>query len=149
MAKTRLWVLVADGTRARILASEGRKSGLKPVPAGEFSTPVPPGREIASDRPGRSFESADGSRHAMAPPTDWRQFEKEKFAREVADILNAAAARQEYDRLILVAPAKTLGALRKALDKPAQARVVAEIDKDLTHESDTALAEHIERISPV
>ncbi|MCK5168087.1 MAG: host attachment protein, partial [Rhodospirillaceae bacterium] len=38
-----------------------------------------------------------------------------------------------FDALVLVAPAKTLGELRKKLNPNVKGKVTAELDKDLTH----------------
>jgi len=133
MKKIRTWILVADGARARILLNEGAGSGLRPALDHEFEAEHRPTREIGSDRPGRTHaNSRDGSRHAMANTVDWHRFAKEDFAREMAKLLNRAAARKNFERLVLVAPAKTLGDLRKALADTARGQVSHEIAKDLT-----------------
>ena len=92
-----------------------------------------PTRALGTDRPGRTFESADGSRHAMEPRVDWAPSRKASVRREDCQ------ARQQgcepgraYDRLVLVAPPENLGVLRAALSEPANKRVVAELAKDLT-----------------
>ncbi len=131
MKKKVTWILIADGTRARILKNEGPGKGLHPLVDGEFHHEAPKTHEIGSDRPGRSKESASATRHAMEQ-TDWHRFEKEKFAKEMAQVLERADQAGAYDRLILVAPPKTLGDLRGALAAPVRKKVTGEIDKDLT-----------------
>jgi protein required for attachment to host cells len=133
MKKIRTWILVADGARARILSNEGAGGRLLPVPGHEFEADHPPTREIGADRPGRVHaNSRDSARHSMNNTVDWHRFAKEDFAREMAKLLNRAAARKAFERLVLVAPAKTLGDLRKALDETARGQVSHEISKDLT-----------------
>lgn len=143
MKKTVTWILVGDGKRARILVNEGPGKGLRLVNDGEFATVLHPSREIGSDRPGRTQESATAARHAITPRVDWHRFEKTKFARSMAKLLDQAAARRAFDRLVLVAPPRTLGDLRAALAEDTRARVMAEIDKDLTHEGLNELAAHL------
>ncbi|PCJ61730.1 MAG: hypothetical protein COA65_01915 [Rhodospirillaceae bacterium] len=87
---------------------------------------------------------ADGSRHAMAPRVDWHEFEKELFAKKMAEILNQAAQKETFDRLVLVAPSKTLDASRKALGKTAREKTTAEINKDLTRVPIHELPAHLE-----
>ena len=84
MKKTRTWILVADGARARILQSEGWGTGLTPVAGQARRMTNPPTREQVSDRPGRVQESASGTRHAIAPRVDWHRYEKHLFAGELA-----------------------------------------------------------------
>jgi len=127
------WVLIADGARARILDHAGPGAPLEPVLEEAGSKSRLPTRELGSDKPGRTQESiGDGNRHAMAPRVDWHAFEKHLFAKEVAKILDQGAQDNAFDRLVLVAPPKTLGELRSLLGKATQARVSAEINKDLT-----------------
>ncbi len=147
-AKT-TWVLIADGARARLLQTTGWEHGLEPASSVDFIADHRPTREIGAERPGRVHESADSTRHAMAPRVDWHQFEKHLFAKEMAAMLNMARARGEFDRLVLVAPPATLGDLRKELDKPTAALVFAELDKDLTHVAVHDLKGHLEKIMPV
>jgi protein required for attachment to host cells len=125
------WVVVADGAHARIYASNGIGKGLTPVPGGTLDSPNLKGREIASDRPGRAFDSAGQGRHAMESEEDPQRHESVEFVREVAKLLEDRAKAHAYDRLVLVAAPRTLGDLRAALDKNAKALVAAEIDKDL------------------
>lgn len=148
MKATTTWVLVADGARARFFRSEGWSSGLAPA-LDDADHPSRPSREIGSDRPGRVVESADGARHALAPRVDWHEYEKHLFAKSIAEILNEAATGERYDRLVLVAPPKTLGELRAALGKSARERLVAAIDKDLTKASLDELIRHLEAVVPV
>ena len=132
MKKTITWILVADGARARILKNEGPGKGLQSAVGEEFHHALPKTSEMGTDRPGRSHESANSTRHAMENPVDWHRFEKEKFAREMAKVLDQANNAGAYDRLILVAPPKTLGDLRGALANATRKKVTGELDKDLT-----------------
>jgi len=130
--KITTWILIADGARARILCFEGPGKGLTPALDREFATSHAPTREIGEDRPGRTFESADGARHAMEPRVDWHRFEKHLFAKNMAEVLEKAAVRDAFDRLVLVAPPQALGDLRAALGRHARERITGEINKDLT-----------------
>ena len=149
MKKTRTWILVADGARARILQSEGWGTGLTPVPGQAREMNNPPTREQGTERPGRVQESANSARHAMAPRVDWHRYEKHLFAAELAGVLNRAGHEKAFDRLVIVAPPSTLGDLRAKLDKNTRKRVTAELDKDLTNESLDDLQAQLEKIVPV
>jgi protein required for attachment to host cells len=147
--KKTTWVLVADGARARILANEGPKTGLVPVPGTARDEPVPKSAELGSDRPGRSFATnrvggGDGSRSAMEPRVDWHEFQEQKFAKKMAAILDAAATHAEFDHLVLVAPPKTLGDLRASLNDHTRAKVSGELAKDLTKHSLADLPGHLD-----
>src|SRR3546814_4743408 len=79
----------------------------------------------------------------MDSQSDPHREEKRRLADLLAEHLNAAALEQSYDRLILVAPAKTLGDLRQALSKEAAARIDGELTKDLTKVADHDLPGHL------
>jgi protein required for attachment to host cells len=140
----RTWILIADGARARVLAQEKDFAALVPAfEQEELTGSTAQSREIASDRPGRSFDSAGQGRHAMEPPTDPQRYAKFAFARELATRLEEAAHGGRFARLVLVAAPKTLGDLRELLPAAVKAKVVAEIDKDLTKVPRPELAKHL------
>lgn len=65
--------------------------------------------------------------------TDYHQQAEDRFAADAAALLNKRALASDYERLIVVAPPKTLGELRKHYHKEVQKRLVGEIGKDLTN----------------
>ena len=66
-------------------------------------------------------------------PTDWHEIAKDRFARDLADILYAQAHRGRYDRLVIVAGPNILGEMRDHLHKEVQNRLIGEIPKTLTN----------------
>ena len=91
----------------------------------------PPDRSQKSDAPGRAFSSVGNGRSAYQE-TDFHQLEEERFAAETAELLRKRALRNDYESLIIVAPPRTLGELRKHYHKEVQKRLAGEIAKDLT-----------------
>lgn len=130
-AKT-TWIVIADGMHARFLRYRPGET-LTPAVEPELYDPAVHGRslDLKSDRPGRAIDPGSGAHHAIEPRHDPHTQEKHLFAGKVAGVINAAAGRKEFDRLVIAAPPKTLGDLRKALDKHAAALVVAEVHRDL------------------
>lgn len=141
MAKKTTWILVADGARARLFETQGAPGAPVGDAIREWSGDRRRSGEIMADRPGRTFDSAGGGRHAKAPRTDARDVAEEAFLREVADYVSGNA--DAYDALILVAPAAAMGGLRKLLSKQAAARVADELVKDLTRETPPQLDGHL------
>ena len=139
--KVTTWVVVADGTRARVLENAGPGLGLAEVPGGTFEGPNRRDGEIASDRPGRSFDSRGQGRHAMEPDTPAARHEHREFARSVAAWLNEPKRRDRYDRLAVVAAPRTLGDLRELLPAGVRAKVVCELDKDLVAAKPAAIVD--------
>jgi protein required for attachment to host cells len=143
MTKHTYWVLVADGTRARAFEVKDQGRALETVWSEQPVGVNLASREIASDRPGRSFDSAGEGRHAMEPPTDPARYEKERFARHVVRRLDDDRKEGSFGRLIIVAAPQFLGDLRAAMPTPLAQRVETEIDKDLSKLSSKELAEHL------
>ena len=126
------WVLVGDGHRALFLENHGDPDllDLRVIEA-RVDEKNPPTREQGSDAPGRAFSSV-GKGRSSVEATDWHELEKEHFAREVAIRINQAAESGEMNQIVIVAPPRVLGELRKQLSPKAQSKVRGELDKDLT-----------------
>ena len=143
MKAVRTWIVIADGAKARFLVNTGPGKGLQPANIADMSADLAATHEIGTDRPGRVHDRFGPGRHAMAPRADWHQQDKAHFAAEVAKIINRSAQGGTFERLVLVAPAKTLGELRHGLDGHAAALVSGELAKDLTHIVDRDLPAHL------
>lgn len=141
--KKTTWVVIADGARARILANAGPNTGLVPVPGTARSQPTPKTSDLGSDKPGRSFSSVGDSRSAV-DNSDWHAFEKQKFAHEIAGLLDAACTAGDFDALVVVAPPETLGELRHSLHAATRAKVTGELAKDLTKHALADLPGHLD-----
>jgi protein required for attachment to host cells len=126
-----IWVLVADSGRARLFEAVGAKAPLEE----QTDLVMPRARlqeqDLGSDRPGRSFDSAGGGRHAMEPRTPAKEVESDRFAARIAALLDSERVAGAYTRLVLVAPPSFLGQLRDALSDQVRALVSIELDKDL------------------
>lgn len=142
MART--WVVVADGARARVFEREGAH-GLRELPDGNFAGSREPSRALGGDRPGRTFDSAGPARHAKQPPSDPHRLEEEGFLRALGQWLHERAKQEAYGALILVAPPRALGTLRKALPEPVARRVEGEVNADLVGAEPAAIGARLPR----
>jgi protein required for attachment to host cells len=100
-------------------------------------------RDLMSDRPGRSYESFGGARHALEREDDPRHREAVRFARRVARRLDEARRKDEFENLVVVAGPPFLGLLRAAMSQPTKACIAREIRKDLVHGPIAVLREHL------
>jgi protein required for attachment to host cells len=126
------WFILADGAKARILqrrASEPRSFAV--VVHEESAEALLPSHELTTDRPGRSYESATPSRHAVQWKTDPQEAEKLRFEQKIADLVNRAAEQGLFDGLVLVAPPRVLGGIRRELSVQAKEHLILEEGKDL------------------
>jgi protein required for attachment to host cells len=103
---------------------------------------------LASDRQGRSFDSAGEGRHAMERPTDPKRHAKWSFAHDIADILESERKKNAFERLVVVAAPEVLGDLRSEFGAELQRMVLAEIDKDLTKVATRDLPGHLDKLMP-
>lgn len=146
MKAERTWILIADGHQAKVLESRGPNSELVPIDDISVEVELPANRDIQDDRPGRSFESSNPTRHSMESRTDPHRELKRSLARNVADKLDKCLRDQRFDHLAIVAPPPTLGDLRQALSEQLLAKIAAELPKDLTNVPHHNLPPHLEAI---
>lgn len=145
MKNRKTWILVADGARARIVENNGPGKGLEPALNYEFAASHAPTRDIGADKPGRG--KGGGSHHVMDPKVNWHNFEKHLFADSMAKVLEKANNDHVFGALVLVAPAKVMGELRKKLSSGVKDKITAELGKDLTHLSLHELGQHLAGVS--
>jgi len=146
MAHKVTWILVSDASRARVYENEGGGGEFKDVLGRDFIHDNRPSRGIASDKPGRSFDSSGQGRHSMEQANDPHSFERFVFARELAQMLEEHRKEQDFDQLVIVAPPKMLGDLRAAFTRGVEALIAGEINKDLTKVPIHELPAHLSEI---
>jgi protein required for attachment to host cells len=140
---SRIRIVVADQAEAIFYDTPSLQAQPKEV--AHISDPLAHqhDRDFSSDRPGRSYESVGGQRHAIERENDPRQREAVLFAKRISQRLDAARRKGEYDELIVVAGPPFLGLMRKELSRPTRERVVHEIRKDLVHSPVESLRSHL------
>jgi len=124
-------VLVADGKKMLFFRNEGDGAFPKLEVERKREQTNPATRDQKSDGPGRAFPTSGIGHHASSE-TDFHQLEEDRFAAEAAEMLRERALRNEFEALIVVAPPRTLGELRKHYHKEVERRLAAEVAKDLT-----------------
>lgn len=146
-------VLVADGRKMLFFRNEGDGEYPNLQVERKKVDVNPDTSEQGSDQPGRAFVAAGSPRtgtgitgaannRSAYEQTDFHQLEEDRFAAEAAEMLKARALRNDFDSLVVVAPPRTLGELRKHYHKEVEKRLAAEVPKDLTN----LPVEEIERI---
>lgn len=125
------FILVADGQKMLFFRNEGDTDYPNLVVDTKTVQDNPADRDQKTDAPGRAFNSVGGGRSAMAE-TDFHQQEEDRFAAEAAGMLKARALASDFESLIVVAPPRTLGEMRKHYHMEVEKRLVGEIAKDLT-----------------
>jgi protein required for attachment to host cells len=126
------WVLVGDGRRALVLRNEGDERFPNLRALAVFKEEVTPSTaELGTDAPGRAVEHLTGRRSGMEQ-TDWHDIAEHRFAQSVASTLCARDNAGDITALVVVAPPRTLAELRSSFTDSLKAKVIAEVNKDLT-----------------
>ena len=126
-------VLVADGRKLLFFRNEGDADYPKLEVEAHREDQNPAHHEQATDTAGRAAVPAGASGGGSMEEVDFHQQQEDRFAADAADMLRKRALANEIEKLIIVAPPKTLGELRKHYHKEVEARIAGEIPKDLTN----------------
>jgi protein required for attachment to host cells len=140
---SKLCVLVADSAVARIFTARGPDGPLNEVESLSHTASRLHERDLASDRPGRTFDSVGGGRHAKELEVSPKEEEAVRFAEQLAERMHAGRTAGEFDRLMVVAAPRFLGLLREKLDPATRALVGFELDKDLTRHIPEEIRSHL------
>jgi protein required for attachment to host cells len=149
MKSVRTLVLVADDAFARLLIHESRGGELREI-AGTSIEQYAEGAAAFADRQGRSGFGAKGTAmQTFAPRQTLDDYQRANFARHIVETLEEAVHANRPQRLVVVAPPKMLGVLRKDLPEALHRLLSAEIAKDLVkvpvHDLPHRLAEALPR----
>lgn len=126
-----VWVVVASSTRCRIFTQHNHSGPLLQIDEIDHPEGRLRGRDLATDRPGRSFDSQGPGRHAMGQPVDMTEQENIRFAKTVASRIDRARQKDRFHRLVLVADPRFLGHLRHGLSQATRNRLSVELQKNL------------------
>lgn len=111
------WVVVADGTHARVLHNLGTGTRLNL-------------HQVNVIEP--TDLDDDGPSGRVPPDASQSYVDEATFAKQLSQWINAAALAHEFEAMLLVADPQTLGQIRPQLHAEATKRIVGELDKTLT-----------------
>ncbi|WP_413771425.1 host attachment protein [Mesorhizobium sp. PAMC28654] len=133
MKPQKIWVLVADEARARILRNV-LSAGEPPDEREDlvFHSARRQLREIMADKPGRSFASSGVCRSTMEYHSEPVREEDRAFAAKLAGTLHNHHLAGDFDQLVVAAAPQMLGDLRQAFPESLRKATAAEIAKDFT-----------------
>jgi protein required for attachment to host cells len=140
--KGMLWLVVADGRTARVFAQPDRVSPIALV-----SETAMVNGEPARERPFRVHDSK-GRRHGLSEASARAADHESRFLGGIAELINRSAEHDDFEHLVLVAPARAMGVLRQTLDPRAARRVRAEFVTDMTGASEHELGAWLSSVEP-
>jgi len=125
-------VVVADGAVGRFFQRE--RPGAALVERLDLAMTAPEA-EQERDRAPRVHDSFGGARHAIERRMTAHETSEMKFLADVADRIIAVVRDHKPACLVLCAPPRALGQLRRLSAASLHGRAVASLDKDITKET--------------
>jgi protein required for attachment to host cells len=136
------WVVVCDGARALVLENVGDRKFPDLRTKEVYKHEAAATSALGTDKPGRAFSSTGAGRSAVQQ-TDWHDQEEHRFLASLATRLDKAVLGGETKALLVVAPARALGVLRKAFSQHVTKAMKAEIEKDYVKMPVDEIARHL------
>jgi protein required for attachment to host cells len=123
MAEKTVWVIAADASRARVLqvASPNKLAEVA-------SLDNPDGRMHERDLVTDAYPRNSPAGEETSPVEQATRM----FVKRIGDYLEKARTARRYDELVVIAPPRILGALRKEYGKEVGKLVTQELPKDLS-----------------
>ena len=125
-------VLVADGKKMLFLRNEGDQNQIDLRTEAHDERDDRKDSDIKSDAPGTIGQSAGYSGRVAYEETDFHQQEEDLWVKDAAAELKKRALRNDFADLVIVAPPKALGVLRKELHKEVERRILFTCNKEMT-----------------
>ena len=124
-------VLVADGRKMLFFRNHGDENQIDLRTEAHEAREDRRDREIKTDAPGTTKQSAGYGRSTYEEP-DFQQQEEDRWIKDAADELKARALRNDFDALAIIAPPKALGVIKKCLHKEVERRLVCTVNKEMS-----------------
>ncbi|HUP67288.1 MAG TPA: host attachment family protein [Sphingomicrobium sp.] len=124
-------VLVADGKKTLFLRNHGDDNQIDLRTEAHDARKDRKDREIKSDAPGTTHQSA-GAGRSTYEETDFHQQEEDRWIKDAAEELKTRVLRGDFEALAIIAPPKALGVLKKCLHKEVERRVTCTINKEMS-----------------
>jgi len=147
--KSHYWIIVADGSRARVLQADSPSAALQEVTDMVHPQARLHERELRTDAPGKVYDSAGHASHSTIDKEPVKAHEFEVFAREIADFVREGWQAQRFQHLILIAEPQFLGRLRQVLDPELKERICLELPKDYTRLQAQEIRAHLPERLPL
>lgn len=136
-------IVVANAARARIFERDDDSQALREIADLVHTPSRQKASTLGDDRPGHALKGQAST--SFAPHTALLEREHQRFAREVAQLLETAALDHRMSGLVLLASNPFLGELKAALGDAARKLLKRSTPLDLTTFSDRDLEQRVTR----
>jgi protein required for attachment to host cells len=128
-------VLVLDGRKALFFRNKGDENQIDLRTEAHDEREDAYDRDLKTDAPGNAATGMKGGGDAFRPAyseTDYHQQEEDIWVKDAAEELKKRAFRNNFEALVIIAPPKALGVLRKELHKEVEKRVILTLNKEMS-----------------
>jgi protein required for attachment to host cells len=128
-------VLVIDGRKMLFFRNNGDENQIDLQTEAHDEREDFKDRELKTDAPGNAATGMTGGGDTHRPAyseTDFHQQEEDNWVKDAAEQLRMRALRNDFDALVIVAPPKALGVLRKELHKEVEKRIILTLNKEMS-----------------
>ncbi len=142
------WTVVADSSKARFFRGTSPQRELEEFHQMDHEESRQDELDLVTDKPGR-FQDQSGpggtpARSSTEPSA--REHSKKQFASEVADYLDRARSKGEFEHLSIIASPKFLGHLRNSVGSTTKTAILEEVSKNLTHADEETIRGDLRRL---
>lgn len=137
------WVLVANGSQARLFNLDGPKKSFTLIKEFEHPESRMKTDKLSSDRSGHFMNSSTQGSGSFQEPTDPKTYELERFALELTKTLDEGRAANKFEKVVLVASPHFLGLLKQNMSDQLSKAVSHTIQKDYTAVNDRDMLDQI------
>ena len=143
------WLVIANAARARVLEQRDVSVASRGVAYAHVADLVHPqsrqkGIDLAGDRPGHARTEMRGlGGTSYLPRSDPREREHDRFAQELAKLIDKGVADGRCAGLVLVASSPFLGRLKARLGEQAKKAIARTVDADYTALEERELADRL------
>ena len=136
-------IVVADGSRARILSAQSGSSPLQDERDYIHSESRLKEQDLVADETGNESDSGGYGKHSMGHEGAAHQRQAEIFAHEIGSEVDKVRQHSDLRKIYLIAAPKFLGLLRTCLSKQCTELLVVEVNKDLVNHSIEDIRSHL------
>lgn len=144
-AVTRLWIVIANQEKA-LIYRKIISDGLELIATAKAAADEKHHQMPNSSYGRMTAPLNDHAHHSLDFHFEKDRKQELKFVHRIAAWLDEAQREDAFDRLVLVAAPKTLGELRPLLSEAVQARLMAQLNKDLASQPDHKIQEQLEKL---
>jgi len=127
-----IWILAADSARARLFQRSYPEETFAEVLSFSNGEARLKDNELISDKPGVHGDGAALGRHAMGQKKSAKRVASDRFAREIATVLEQGCDSHDFQKLYIVSAPGFLGELRAQLPDKVKNLVAAEVTRNVT-----------------